>query len=240
MNRTEVPEEFKTVEGPTKPQLDYINGLLGERDLRAGGKIVAATDEEYAAAVELLRAQAKTLSIKDASGWIDKLRSFPHLPAERVIRRADGNSNVPSPDELPTGHYAIENNDGELRFYRLWRGTKNPNYVKLYVEHGPDDSEVPFRSALTIMARIIDAGAWDCARRYGAEIGQCSRCNARLTNRVSRLLKIGPICGGRFWSDENVWKGLVNEARETLRDAGLDPAGNVEDEDNFDYGQWTD
>jgi hypothetical protein len=237
MTRTEVPEEFKTVEGPTEPQLKYINGLLNERDLRAGDKIVAATDEEYVEAVELLMKQAKTLSVKQASAWIDKLRGFPYLPAERIVSRSAGAMVVPSPSDLPAAHYAIENAEGELRFYHLWRGTKNPNYVKLYVEHGPSDSEVPFRSAISIMVKIIQAGAFDCARRYGAEIGACCVCNTRLTNRISRLLNIGPICGGRYWEDDSTWKGLVSNARKRLRDAGLDPAGSVEDDDNFDYSQ---
>jgi hypothetical protein len=237
MRRTEVPEEFRTVESPTEPQLKFINSLLDERDLRQGGKVVAATDEEYAEAIKLLKEQAKTLSVKSASGWIERLLTFPQLPRQRTVHRGGSDSTVPTPTELPAGHYAIENNDGELRFYRLWRGTRNPNYVKLYVSHGPDDSEVPFKSALTIMAKIIEAGPYDCARRYGAEIEHCCVCNTRLTNRVSRLLKIGPICGGRFWQDESTWKGLVSEARERIAEAGLDPAGNVEDDDDFDYNQ---
>lgn len=236
MKRSEVPEEFKTAEGPTEPQLNFINSLLDERDLRSGGKIVAESDDEYAAEIKKLREAASRLTVSDASAWIDRLLSFPHLPRERVVHRASGDSNVPSPDDLPAGYYAIENNEGELRFYKLWRGTRNPNYVKLYVSHGPDDSEVPFRSALTIMAKIVSAGSYECARRYGAEIRACSVCGKRLTNRVSRLLCIGPICGGRYW-EEDSWRAIVNDARERLWAAGLDPAGNVEDDDNFDYGQ---
>jgi len=234
--RSEVPEEFKTVEGPTEPQLKFLNSLLDERDLRQGGKVVAATDEEYAEAIRLLKEQATKLSPKNASAWIDRLLSLPHLPVTRVVTRSGQTSDIPSPSDLPAGYYAIENADGELRFYKVWRGTRNPNYVKMYVQHGPDESEVPFKSSLIIMARIIEAGPYDCARRYGAEIGRCSVCGKRLTNRVSRLLSIGPICGGRYWDDDMVWKEMVASARDVLLDQGLDPSGNVSESDHFDYG----
>jgi hypothetical protein len=238
MTRSEVPQEFKTVEGITNPQLSFINNLLNERDLRRGGKIAAASPEEYAAAVDNLRQKVSNLSKRDASRWIEKLLSYPMLPAERQVRRGGEARIVPSADELPDGRYAVENNDGELRFYRLWRGTRNPNFVKLYISHGPDDSEIPFRSALSIMDKIMEAGPLSAARRYGAEIGACSKCGRRLTNRISRLLKIGPVCGGRYFSEDDYqWKGLVDAARTRLAESGLDPAGNVEDNDDFDYSQ---
>ena len=237
MRRTAVPEEFKTVDGATEPQLKFLTALLDERDLRQSPKIDAATDEEYAEAIKDLKSQIADLDKRTASRWIDHLLTFPQLPRERNVHRGGADSMIPSADDMPTGRYAIENEDGELRFYRFWRGTRNPNYVKLYVEHGPNDSEVPFKSALSIISKIMEAGPFDCARRYGAEIGCCSRCGLRLTNRVSRLLSIGPICGGRFWSDEGEWKSRVSEARATIRAAGLDPAGNVEDSDDFDYAQ---
>lgn len=240
MRRTEVPEEFKTEDGITEPQLKFVKSLLDERDLLAGGKVSIAADEEYAAAIESLKDQASHISKRAASAWIERLLTLPHRPAERKVHRGGNSSNVPSPVDLPAGRYAIENNDGELRFYRLWRGTKNPNFVKLYVEHGPDQSEVPFRSALSIMAKIIEADPFTCARRYGAEIRSCSKCGRRLTNRVSRLLSIGPVCGGRWFSDgedDSEWRGLVSRARDVLWEAGLDPSGDVEDSDNFDYSQ---
>ena len=237
MRRTPVPDEFKTAEGITEPQFKFLSSLLSERDLRQGGKIVAATDEEYDAALNVLKDKAASIDKKAASAWIEKLLTFPYLPRERSIQRGGSMSTVPSGDDLPTGRYAIENEDGELRFYRLWRGTRNPNYVKLYVQHGPNESEVPFKATLSIIGKIVKAGPYDCARRYGTEIKVCSVCGIRLTNRVSRLLSIGPICGGRYWEDEGEWKSLVKDARATLLQAGLDPAGNVEDNDNFDYGQ---
>lgn len=237
MNRTAVPAEFKAQEGITPPQLKFLTALLDERDLRQSPKVQAATPAEYAAAIKDLKEQGSRLTKRDASRWIEHLLKFPQLPRERNVQRGGADSTIPAEDVMPTGRYAIENDAGELRFYRFWRGTQNPNYVKLYVEHGPDDSEVPFRSALTIIGKIVKAGPWECARRYGAEIGACSRCGARLTNRVSRLLSIGPVCGGRFWSDEGQWRSRVSEARATIRAAGLDPAGNVEDGDNFDYAQ---
>lgn len=236
--RTAVPARFLSAPPKlTEPQLKYINGLLDERDLRQSDKIKAATDEEYAAAIEDLKVRAQSLSKRDASAWIEHLRTFPQLPRERSVQRGGAVRDIPSADDLPTGHYAVNNEDGELRFYRLWRGTRNPNYVKLYVEHGPSDSEVPFKSALSIIKKIMADGAGVCAVRYGLNIGECSRCGARLTNRISRALRIGPVCGGRFWTDE--WPGLRSSARDAIRAAGLDPDGNVEDDDDLDYEQLT-
>jgi hypothetical protein len=215
--------------------LKFVTDLLNERDLRQSPKVEAATDEEYDEAIKGLKESASRLSKRDASRWIETLLKFPQLPRER--KQPGNGSSIPSPNDLPAGRYAIEADSGELRFYRLWRGTRNPNYAKLYVQHGPDESEVPFKSAITIMKKIVDADPFSCARRYGAEIGCCSKCGLRLTNRVSRLLSIGPICGGRYFADDGQWKLKVTEARSVLAKAGLDPAGNVEDDDHFDYGQ---
>jgi hypothetical protein len=236
MRRTPVPAEFAAENGITAPQLKFLTDLLDERDLRQSPKVLAATDEEYAAAIADLKERAADLDKPTASRWIEHLLTFPQLPRERNVQRGGASATVPSADDLPTGRYAIENEDGELRFYRLWRGTRNPNYFKLYVEHGPDESEIPFKSALSIVSKIKEAGAWECAHRYGAEIGCCSRCGLRLTNRISRALSIGPVCGG-YWHEEDEWKRRVSAARRAISDAGLDPAGDVEDTDKYDYSQ---
>jgi len=237
--RTPVPEEFKPKpDGATEPQLRFLNALLDERDLRQSTKIQErisdASDEEYDAAIADLKTKAANLTKRNASAWIEHLLKFPQRTRERNVHRGGEDVAIPSADVMPTGRYAVENDEGELRFYRFYRGDRNPNFVKLYVEHGPDESEVPFKSALTIIGKIMDAGPWECAQRYGAEIGACSRCGARLTNRISRALHIGPVCGG-YWHDEGEWRQMVKATREDLRAHGLDPGGNVEDSDNYDY-----
>lgn len=163
------------------------------------------------------------LSKDDASKAISWLLDQPRKDGGSIDRAPA----APDPEVLPAGRYAIENEEGDLRFYKLWRGDRKPTYFKLYVLHGPDDSEVPFRSALSILGKIVEAGPGECAIRFGHEIGECSTCGARLTNNLSRELGIGPVCGGRFYPDET-WTERKAEARADLRARGIDPAASYD------------
>lgn len=156
-----------------------------------------------------------------ASLIIEKLKALPDVPGKKIV-------NKPTPQQLPKGRYAIENEDGELRFYNVWRGTRKPDYIKVYVQHGPDESEVPFVAAMTICRKIVEAGPFDCARRYGFEIGACSNCGRRLTNRISRELGIGPVCGGRNFGD--AYRSLAGYARERIIARGENPDEEIADE----------
>ena len=231
--RTPVPEEFRDKPpGPTPAQLNYLMSLLQERNLSAGGDrrwegIYPGTDA-YERAVDEQIAKAKTLSVAEASRWIGRLRELPRL-SERG-KNLTARSDMPNAEELPAGRYAIDNEGGELRFYKLWRGDRNPDYIKLYLQHGPDESEVPFRTAVAIMKKIMEAGPASAAVRYGHEIGACSRCGLRLTNRLSRELGIGPICGGHFYQEDE-WKVMKSAARDDLRERGLDPNENIEEDE---------
>lgn len=232
---TPIPADFlsdTSKTGASYKQLNFLDSLLAERDIEASAREALA---KRVAAQKLANsedgegtAREDGISKKRASDFISRLLDKPKAQKPRTLNYDTTGTGIPSPEELPAGHYAIENNEGELRFYHVWRGTRRPDYVKLYVEHGPDDSEVPFRSAVTILQKIIDAGTGDCARRYGHEIGACSTCSRRLTNRLSRELGIGPVCGGRFYAEDN-WSGIKEEARETIRARGEDPSENIND-----------
>jgi hypothetical protein len=83
-----------------------------------------------------------------------------------------------------------------------------------------------FRGAATaVLKNIMDAGVREAAIRYGHEIGVCSRCGRRLTNRISRELGIGPVCGGRYWED---FGEQVSAARQRIVDRGEDPDEEME------------
>lgn len=211
----------------TDKQRNFITNLLTQREVPAH---VTRTLNDV---------PVEALSKQSASEIIGELLNAPEKAKEQQMRIGEAvrgakddlkanNYGIPSGEDLPSGRYAIDNADGELTFYRVWRGTRNPDYVKLYVLHGPDESEVPFKSMVTILKKIAEnPGA--AAVRYGHEIGACSQCGLRLTNRVSRALGIGPICGGHFYGEE--FKSVVHGAREQIRAAGLDPDGNVEDDE---------
>jgi hypothetical protein len=201
----------------TDKQQNFINNLLAQREVPAH---VARTLQDV---------PVETLSKQAASEIISALLEAPETTGVQKTGSADDNYGIPSADALPTGRYAIDSADGELTFYRVWRGTRNPDYVKVYLLHGPDETEVPFGKGLVTITKDIAADAAGAAIRYGHEIGACSVCAKRLTNRVSRALGIGPICGGHFYGEE--WKSTVHGAREQIKAAGLDPDENVEDDE---------
>jgi hypothetical protein len=181
-----------------------------------------------AEAIQAIIDHLPEMSKQEASDLISALLAKPDKAnSNDAPKPVKDNYGIPNAEDLPTGRYAIDNADGELTFYRVWRGTKNPDYVKLYLQHGPDETEVPFGKGFVTITKEIAKNPGAAAIRYGHEIGQCSVCAKRLTNRVSRSLGIGPVCGGRFWGEE--FKAVVRGAREQIKAQGLDPDGNVED-----------
>jgi phosphoglycolate phosphatase-like HAD superfamily hydrolase len=154
-----------------------------------------------------------------ASDIIKRLKALP--VRDNIVRSQ--NSTLP---DVPAGRYAIENADGELRFYHLW--VSNNGYVKLYLLHGPDSSDVPRPAMISILEKIKATGPAECAARFGIEIGACSNCGRRLTNRLSRELGIGPVCGGRWYGDDD-WKAIKQKKRDEIVARGDDPDEEVED-----------
>jgi hypothetical protein len=236
-----------TLPGASNKQLNYLTSLLQERDLGeeardALSKRVAVQiliNEEHGDCSPPLAAPG--LTKRRATEFIGRLLEQPKRPRElpkregaaRDIVGEHHDKTLPTPDQVPAGYYAVKNNQGELRFYKLWRGDRNPNYVKLYVQHSDDFTLVqPFPAAKTII-RQIAADPAAAARLYGRHLKHCSRCNRTLTNRISRLLDIGPVCGGHFY-DEEIWNRIRASARAALEAAGLDPDADVEDTDDLD------
>ena len=206
--RTSVPAWAQGDPEPTEKQLAFIKVLQEERAMNeAAAKRLA----------EWLKKQGKTPYTKaSASQVIEYLYALP-----KKDRAAKGTTFL----GVPSGRYAVDSEDHELRFYRVWRGTQNPNIVKLYVLHGPDESEISHGSAVSSIMQKIAADVEGAALRYGREIGRCSNCGRRLTNRISRELAIGPVCGGRMFGDE--FGERVSGARATILARGEDPDENI-------------
>lgn len=208
-DRTAVPAELSS-ERPTEKQAGFIRGLIAERDLsKLTDKQQKWLADEYAKPMEV---QFTGVSVKRASDIITQLLALP-VRTDIVQKQ---NSGLP---DVPAGRYAVESDEGELRFYRLWIG--KTGYKKLYVLHGPDSTEIPYKAALGVLGKIFRAGVVECAQRYGREIGSCSNCGRRLTNRISRELGIGPVCGGRMFGDRFMDK--VDDATQAIRARGEDP-----------------
>lgn len=209
MERTAVPAAYSQ-ERPSDPQLKFIRGLMRERDLdklRADQRDWLLTEMQKSEDDQLLG-----VPVKRASDIITQLLKLPLLAS--VVEK----QNREKPN-VPPGRYAVESDEGELRFYRVWIG--NTGFAKVYVLHGPDSSEVPFKSAMGILRKIEQAGIEAAAIRFGNEIGACSNCGRRLTNRISRELGIGPVCGGRMFGD--MFGTRVLNARREILKRGEDP-----------------
>jgi Family of unknown function (DUF6011) len=238
MTRTPVPSEFQDRQTASPNSIRYCLDLLEQKDLFSNNqwsdRYGAMDQEEYAEVLAKLREEIPTWSQQKVSKTIDWLLRLNYGRATTVrdavadFQNNPFNHDLPTPAQLPAGRYAVESDEGELRFYHLWRGTRKPDYFKLYVQHGPDSSEVPFRSAKTILHKIVAAGPFEAATRYGREIGRCSKCHTRLTNTLSRELGIGPVCGGRYFEDDpDAWKARKKRAREAIVARGEDPDAEV-------------
>lgn len=216
MNRTAVPSHIRG-ERPTDPQIRFIRGLFSERDRSS----LSNKQKEWLA-MEMAKAEDEQfvgVSVKRASDIITALKNLPVTEAIAKKQNAD------KPD-VPAGRYAVESDEGELRFYKVWVSKKG--YIKVYVLHGPDSTEMPYKSGLGILRKIESDGVEQAAIRFGQEIGACSNCGRRLTNRISRELGIGPICGGRMFGDEFVPR--VADARERIVARGEDPYEEIDDD----------
>jgi|SRR5215831_7548834 len=219
VKRTPVPEHLVQQTGPlaTPPQVSYLIGL---RD----GKDLSSLDQ---AQVEwLISTDFTKIPKQRASDVIGKLKELPWKPRDIQQRQTELHQNLPALD-VPAGRYCVLGNDGELKFYQVWRPKDNPSIWKLYVMFGPYQGEVQPNAKMAIMQKIA-ANPREAAIRFGQEIKACSNCGRRLTNRISRELAIGPICGGRLWGDE--FKAMAKAKRAELVAMGLDPDEELDDD----------
>jgi len=239
-NRTPVPEWAKPMtEGFNPPgapggmsgpkisprQREYLKDLLETRDINLEkyenqSKLdtiwkclrISEDPEEYG------------MSMAKASELITWLIARPVKNRQQSINRLLKGGAYP---EVPAGRYAVDSNEGELRFYQVWRPKDNPNVWRLYVMFGPSQGPV-HRGAQDAIMNKIAANPREAAIRFGMEIGACSNCGRRLTNHISRALGIGPVCGGRMFGDE--FKPMVGAARAELLAQGIDPEEEINDD----------
>lgn len=146
-------------------------------------------------------------TFEEAGRMIEELKA-----AEREVR-----ASLPDATVVPAGRYALEL-DGELRFVKVWRKGERVNVY--------DDDEYGVTLPPQTLQAIADAGAFDCATRYGQLRCRCSRCGIKLKNRLSVELAIGPECIKHFHDDVTRLE-MVNSARDAIRARGLDPKETV-------------
>jgi hypothetical protein len=210
----------------TPPQRNFLLDLIGKKKVKPDqeGKLdlimkclrISEDPEEYG------------MSKAKASELITWFLKQPDKPREEQVKNLG-----PAMTELPAGRYALpkagtKEEDNEIRFYHCWQSRGNKTDKRLYVLFGPYSNALPANQAEAVANLIVNKhGIRDCAIRYGMEIRECSNCARRLTNRISRELGIGPICGGRMFGEAE-WKLEVKAKRAEIRARGEDPDEELE------------
>jgi hypothetical protein len=144
----------------------------------------------------------ETASAKDVAEKVDWLETQP------VAKRNDV-QDEPRPAstphrtrvEVPEGRYAVDGDDGILKFYHVDRPAEGrwAGYVFVKVQAGDELHNLRNRQAREgVLAKIAEAGIEAAMLRYGREIGKCGHCGRTLTNPEAREAGIGPICRGKM------------------------------------------
>ena len=203
----------------SQPQLNYIRDLSTQKDLtrlRPEQRAALLQPEEFWDEKTTRLSKAKATTILNI---LTDIKICPYKPKDAQLPTTHMAERFAL--EVPAGRYAVEAENGELRFYKVWV-SRDKKRLNVYVEHGPAESDLKYqKTILTILNKIKTVGIRKAAIRYGMEIGACSNCGLRLTNRISRELGIGPVCGGRMFGDD--FKLEVKAKRAEIKARGEDP-----------------
>jgi len=196
-------------EPATAPQQRYIAILIEDRDVPADWLLRIKTYVETGA-----------LTKGKAGEVINALKKLPRDP-----EKDQRDKNKPTIADIPTGRYAVQTGPDpeDISFYRVKENRDKTSKYILQIA-GPNEHWLRGEAASQAIKKIHRAGVGNSAVLYGKKVGKCSQCNTRITNRLSRELGIGPVCGGRVYDD---WEKRVNKARTALIELGLDPRENV-------------
>jgi hypothetical protein len=214
------PQQAATKRMASQKQLDYLLSLIQQKDL-------SVLSEERQAKLRELESTPTEFVHETTHISFDRVKEM--LDTLIPLKKAEtfGAAQV-ALVEVPAGRYAVEADNGELRFYKKWVSRDGKRHY-IFVQHGQDESKLPLPAMVGVAKKILKAGVRECAIRYGLEIGACSNCGRRLTNRISRELGIGPVCGGRMWGDDG-WKDEVKTKRQEILARGEDPDEELSEE----------
>lgn len=174
---------------PSEPQIKYVLGLQGERDLPGDYKVKTDTD---------LRAMDKV----EVSGLIGMLK---------LLRRQDSAKAQPS-WSMPSGRYAVkvprggpQENDHEWRFFLVDKPTdgkwKGYTFIKRLIGGGDNGDyrkvDMPAASRNNTL-NDIEADWQQAMIDFGKQSGSCGHCGRALSNEDSLARGIGPICAGKM------------------------------------------
>jgi len=172
-------------DAPTPKQTAFVRSLLAERKGNEDAEKIRGALNEWRTTGKLTK--------KVMSYSIDSLLKIPKKEAQTLpaVVEAEG---------PPAGRYAIENAEGELRFYQVDKPTEGRWVGRTFVKVQTGDDLYPVRGlALAAVLAEITKDPEGASRRYGREIGRCGVCGRTLTDEVSRSEGIGPRCKEKGW-----------------------------------------
>lgn len=155
--------------GCTDKQLGFVQKLRAERAMDALTE--RPTFEQARTMIDTLTKQAKA--------------EKPSTPAPTA------------PATVADGHYALRNEDGVVKFYKVENGkegTRWAGYTFLKAQASDDLWPIKNRDERERILGVITADAKAAMLLYGTQIGRCGHCNRTLTDEQSRADGIGPVC----------------------------------------------
>ena len=160
-------------------QLRFLAALLDEREIPATAE---ATAEERRAKGKALVASGRMTSAQ-ASKSIEFLLGQPKLPEQGIA-------------DVPAGRYALVEEDGVTRFYKVDRPTEGrwEGMTFLSIFASSETHPIKDRRRKARVLAEIAADVEGSLRRYGHELGHCGVCGRELTDETSRERGIGPVC----------------------------------------------
>jgi len=192
-----------------------------------------ATEEELVEVLAFLRSKAvdgdvsrlNTFELSIAT-QLAKKGTLSRKQVDAILRSRDREieqETYPGPDKIPAGFYAIETPIMGWQLVRVWRPKDNVKVVRCYLLSGEADEKGTMMDTGRTLAMIMAMGPFESAKAYGGRTGKCSQCAKRLSNALSRKLRIGPVCLGRFVPDPLEKMMLKGDAEMWLELHGIDP-----------------
>lgn len=203
------PEESAAlafVGGAVEPEFIYVRAYK----IRTGSDFITARQAEWIVDIaerpsvtEEMRASLQErleqgFARRAGSEFITRYKDIPTAARENAkaeaIAPGAATEEVVRPVEVAAGRYALIK-EGVAKFYRITKG-KGRWEGRTFVEAQASDDHWPIRNP-TERSRIlaeIAVNPLEAERRYGMELGKCSRCGRTLTDETSRSYGIGPEC----------------------------------------------
>lgn len=183
----------------SNPQKKYIYDLL---------EIVKQKHPDvYLQARPWIDDRINSFTTKDATKIIDKLKRYayylePSYQSNQTSQPQQATQITPARpagfdpyDDLPDGRYALHDDAGTLRFYRVSRYKSGG--VKLQEQAGPELYPMyPFHARAKPVLEKLRQNPQLCAMTYAQELERCYRCGSELTDPESRANGLGPDCFG--------------------------------------------